>query len=189
MDKDSGLSAKQRIMNATIALTNERSAQFVQLRDIARASGVSPSLILFHFVSREDLILEARFQAYENGRGAELDQALANGPPMPLPELVDMLAHGDMAGGHKVRDFMALSWWWSTEDEARFDRCLKMREAAYRRAFMMVDPPLSPSRIEALSTVAPLLYIGILRLGAVHRWPARDVAAKVTSLLTAMIGE
>jgi AcrR family transcriptional regulator len=186
MDREGELSAKERIMAAAVALTDERSAQFVKLRDIARTAGVSPSLILFHFKSREDLILEARFMAYEAGRAREIDLELQNGPAKPLADLVLFLASGDMVAGHKVRDFMAMSWWRSIEDEARFGRCLNARETAYRRSFSLLDPPLSEAKIEALSVMATRLYIGVLREGAVLSWPPpQQVADKVTRLLLA----
>lgn len=58
--------AIQRILQATIALLGEGDPGSLSLAKIARRAGVSKSLLLYYFHSKEELILRAQHSFFEN---------------------------------------------------------------------------------------------------------------------------
>jgi AcrR family transcriptional regulator len=183
MENHEESSAKQRILKAAIALTEERSAQFVQLRDIAKAAGVSPSLILFHFASREDLLLEVRFVRWEELGVPELMEWRRDHPNADLETVLEALFARDLRRGHRSRDFMSMGFWWSTEDEKRFQRLLQLRLDIVHEALAKMISDAAKPELDQVTLLIKHAYTGVLREAHILGLSA-SAAAK--TLLTAL---
>lgn len=176
-------SAKQRILKSAIDLTEDRSAQFVQLRDIAKAAGVSPSLILFHFASREDLLLEVRFMRWEQFGIREFNEWRRQHPNADLPQLLTALFYRDLERGHRSRDLMSMGYWWSIEDEKRYKGLIQVRLDATREILARTYAKAGDRALDQAVRVLTYTYTAILREAHVT---AMSVDAAVQSALFAL---
>jgi AcrR family transcriptional regulator len=68
------VSTRERILETALALFNERGVHGVGVRDIARALGMSPGNLQYHFAKKDDLVaaLIERMHAFNAGLVGEL---------------------------------------------------------------------------------------------------------------------
>jgi AcrR family transcriptional regulator len=74
---------RQALVEATLALIEEKGPQGFTLSEAAKAADVTPAAVYRHFTGREDLIAEAARQGYEIF-AALMDFAYDNGKPSAL---------------------------------------------------------------------------------------------------------
>ena len=74
---------RQALVDATMALIEEKGPQGFTLAEAARAAGVSPAAPYRHFAGRDDLIQEVARQGFELF-GKRLEAAFDGGRPSPL---------------------------------------------------------------------------------------------------------
>jgi AcrR family transcriptional regulator len=74
---------RQALVEATLALIEEKGPQGFTLSEAAKAADVTPAAVYRHFAGREDLIVEAARQGYEIF-AALMDFAYDNGKPSAL---------------------------------------------------------------------------------------------------------
>jgi len=74
---------RQALVEATLALIEEKGPQGFTLSEAAKAADVTPAAVYRHFAGREDLIAEAARQGYEIF-AALMDFAYDNGKPSAL---------------------------------------------------------------------------------------------------------
>jgi AcrR family transcriptional regulator len=74
---------RQALVEATLALIEEKGPQGFTLSEAAKAADVTPAAVYRHFAGREDLITEAARQGYEIF-AALMDFAYDNGKPSAL---------------------------------------------------------------------------------------------------------
>ena len=74
---------RQALVEATLALIEEKGPQGFTLSEAAKAADVTPAAVYRHFAGREDLLVEAARQGYEIF-AALMDFAYDNGKPSAL---------------------------------------------------------------------------------------------------------
>lgn len=154
---------RARILDAAVELLARKSAQFIQLRDIAERAGVSASLLVQYFGSKEELVFEARLARLT----VETEQLFARfAEPSAKPsvgEILRVCVEHDLSVPAATKDLMSSRWWWTHDDEARFREAIKPRTDAVRRA---LSSQISSKNEGALSTAHRLLamvYLEALR--------------------------
>ena len=160
-----------RILAATEELLSEQSARDLRVRDIAARAGVSASLVVQYFVSKDALVLDVglrRLAAFET-------------PPTTsgLHETVAAMVRTDLANAALLREVMRQSWWWPRATERAFQSALAPRRAAIQSA----APHAKPAQVEA----AVCRYFDQLRASLIEDINAKDCAAAVTSAVLAIL--
>lgn len=156
---------RARILSATEALLSAHSARDLKVRDIAARAGVSASLVVQYFLSKDALVLDvglrrlAEFEAPEAGA----DAASAVAAMLVADELNAAL----------LREVMRQSWWWSSESEGAFQDALAPRREALKRA----SPATQPAQVDAALT---MYFEGLRQCFAEGKSP-QDCKARVTN--------
>jgi len=102
-------------LEAAVSVVAEEGLDGVSYRSVARAAGVTPGLVFYHFGSREALILEAALMAGRRavaaalpmGAGDELDSFLAVLPVTAENDLADHVFQYEMAFNVRRRPELA----------------------------------------------------------------------------------
>lgn len=137
---------RERILQATERLLDQTSALKFQIRDVAKEAGVSASLIIQYFTSKNDLVFEAAVR-----------RMLALGPQFPsaptsLDAVLETFFASDMAVSHVLRDLLALSWWWSPREEQRVFEVIRPRLEAIQAALTRGGEAPSEARVQLVLT-------------------------------------
>lgn len=153
---------RERILQSTKALLDRKSAQDFQIRDVAREAGVSASLIIQYFTSKNDLVFETALRRLE-AVNADLAARFEVAPPETLAVAMQAFFEADWPISHIIRDLMSLSWWWSPENEERVREVFQPRETAVRAALTASGLDPAPSRVDAAMDA----YFATFRSGCV----------------------
>jgi AcrR family transcriptional regulator len=134
---------RARILEAAEQLLLAKSAQFVNLSEVAADAGISPALIVRYFNSKTDLFIEAGF----NIIGREIEQTVrdlvALNPAFTLGEFIAASCQRVWATQRLTRDIMSNSWWWHSQDEARLAEVARPHLRAVARGLHTTWPPYS----------------------------------------------
>jgi AcrR family transcriptional regulator len=178
---------RARILEAAVELLEKKSSQFIQLRDIADRAGVSASLLVQYFGSKEELVFEARLVrlASETEQGfTSLAQA---GQKVSLEEVLRRCFEHDLNFPAATKDLMSVRWWWTKEDEERFRKALTPRFEAIRRSLMRELGGESEQALSAAYSHVLMVYQEILRDGCVSGKTADQAMAQLKSLLAPIL--
>jgi len=140
---------RERILQSTQALLDRTSAQQFQIRDVAKEAGVSASLIIQYFNSKNDLVFESALRRLEILHAA-LTEQLAQTPPTGLEGVVSAFFACDFPVRHILRDLMALSWWWTARDDQRVAEAFRPREDALRSALEAAGKSFDAEDVQVL---------------------------------------
>lgn len=180
--------AKPRILEATSQLLDQKSSQFFSLQDVAAIADVSPSLIIRHFKSKDELVFQCIMQDLEMRDMPELERQHANGAFATIRDLIAYLAYSDIERGHRTRDLMTMSWWWMEEEEAQFRRTLFRRRAIAKELLARDLPDDSGERVlDDLTDHASMLYLQHLRTALVHRWGSAQAIAAISASIDRLL--
>jgi AcrR family transcriptional regulator len=176
---------RARILNKAIELIGTRSIHHVQLQDVAKAAGVSSALAVRYFKSKEDLFLEAMFARWE-AFGVPLLQTWLDAHPEPsVRDVALAVLQRDISIRRTTRDFMSMSYWWSLEDETRYERCLEPRRLAFEKAITLATglSPKAPEVVELIGLIKHVLT-SILREASVRDWTEMQAADHFMKAMT-----
>jgi AcrR family transcriptional regulator len=73
---------REQIMQAAYAVAAERGLERLTIRQVAASAGLSSGLVLFHFETREDLVIELLEWLLETTATLAVEPALAGLPPL-----------------------------------------------------------------------------------------------------------
>lgn len=157
---------RARILDATEELLQNTSSQHFKVADIASKAGVSPSLVIQYFNTKDELIFETWMRRMLRVGPSLFEPFLEPNQKADLFALLRFLLEQDIDNGHVTIDVMSLSWRWSAQDEFRFAEALSPRRAALTRLLTQaVAPrPVPAHAIDAAETI----YAGALRRALVH---------------------
>lgn len=161
---------RERILAATEDLLSARSARDLKVRDVASRAGVSASLVVQYFISKDALVLDVglrRMASFEPPAAAGVEGAVAA-----------MLAL-DFANAPLMREVLRQSWWWSPETENAFQTALEPRRAAVRAA----APDALPGQVEG----ALVTYFAGLRRSWVENRQQQDCLVGLTNRVLAAV--
>jgi AcrR family transcriptional regulator len=180
-------SAKERILNAAIQLSQDRSVQFIQMRDVAEAAGVSSSLVAFHFKTLHDLMIEVRLCRWEDFGVPSLMAWFEANPDATLAEILHYYMVRDLEHGHRSRDLMAMAWWWSAVDEARYQSLLEHRIGPVRKALQRACPKMTEAQVTASIGLIRIATVGLLREAHVAKLGPVEAAAQLMAMLQPLL--
>ena len=93
---------REEILSATVGLIDREGLAAVRVADVAAELGVSPSLVFYHFGTKDDLVAESFAHAVERDLG-RIDRALASDDPVEqLRRLVRLYGPTGQAAGWRV---------------------------------------------------------------------------------------
>lgn len=173
---------RERILLSTQSLLDRNSAQDFQIRDVARVAGVSASLIIQYFNSKNELVFEAALRRLD-AVNADLAARLAATPPTALADVLEMFFTADWAISHIIRDLMALSWWWSPADEARVAEVFRPRDEAIRASLTASGQTGDSAEIRAVREA----YFAGFRSGCVTKAAREEVLAGIQDRIAQLI--
>lgn len=172
---------RERILLSTQSLLDRSSAQAFQIRDVAREAGVSASLIIQYFNSKNDLVFEAALRRLE-GVHADLLARFAAAPPATLAGVMEVFIDADWPISHIIRDLMALSWWWSAADEDRVNEAFRPRAEAVRAALSAGAAEPDPARVRAAMDAYFAAFRSGCVMGASREEMTADVLARIARI-------
>lgn len=156
---------RARILSATEELLSAHSARDLKVRDIAAKAGVSASLVVQYFLSKDALVLDVGLRRLaefaEPEAGADAAAAVA------------AMLTADQRNAALMREVMRQSWWWSRESERAFQDALAPRREALKRAC----PAAQPAQVDA----ALILYFEGLRQCFAEEESTDDCRLRVTN--------
>lgn len=164
----------ERILTAADELLYARAARELKVRDIAARAGVSPSLVVQYFESKDALVLEIGLRRL--------------GGPMPLlaPDadlgaVIGWMLDHDIENIANLRDLMRQSWWWTEATERAFEDAAQPRIAALSRALGG----------EAYAPLALTIYLAAVRRGLALNQPREAIgdAARTATAQLACVRE
>lgn len=165
---------RERILQTTQILLDRTSAQEFQIRDVAREAGVSASLIIQYFNSKNELVFETALRRLE-AMHQDLTTRLAQSPEASVADVVRAFFECDMPISHVLRDLMTLSWWWSPQDEQRVMEAFTPREDALRTALAHAGGDASEARVRMILSA----YFAALRRALVIRETSAAALARI----------
>jgi AcrR family transcriptional regulator len=154
---------RARILDAAIELLAKKSAQFIQLRDIAERAGVSASLLVQYFGSKEELVFEARLARLTTETETLFAKFHEPGSKAPVAEVLRVCVEHDLSVPAATKDLMSSRWWWTDADEERYREAIKPRAEAMRRALAAYLHPKSESDLGTTHRLADMVYLEALR--------------------------
>jgi len=182
---------REEILSATIGLIDKLGLAATRVTDVAAALDISPSLVFYHFGTKDELIAEAFAHAEERAL-ARVDRASA-GQDEPLDRLRRVLQvygpTGQAAGWRLWIDAWALP-----QRAPQMRRVLRRLEKRWTDAlrevvdegvasgvFMCADPAATVARVSALVdglSVATLVHRTVTR-AQLRAWTAQQVASEL----------
>lgn len=150
---------RRRILSAAVDVLRDRGFSGTRVADIAAAAGTSPALVLYHFSSLDDVLLEALTSVDEEFY-SELDQADGDDPRDRLARLAALAGLGGPAFGDWQ---LWLEVWVRARHDTRVDDVRRALDARWREAILQVidegtrlgvfssdDPAMSALRLASL---------------------------------------
>jgi AcrR family transcriptional regulator len=186
--KRTKVETRARILEAAQELLEKRSSQFIQLRDIAQRAGVSASLLVQYFGSKEELVFEARIARIQ----LESEQhfaPLASKTDLSLDRVLRAFFKRDLDFSAAAKDLMSLSWWWTQDDEKRFLEALRHRyraiKAALRNEFAVGVS--DEARIRTAAELVAVLYVHVLREACMGDSTVEQAMKRLNGLLAPVL--
>lgn len=185
-------SRREEILSGTVALVTEVGHQAVRVADVAARLGISPSLVMYHFATKEELVASAFLFAAENDLVAA--RRVARGEHDPIERIVAIMRwYAPADGSHSWRlwiDGWAASMWNEPLAHifADLDRQWKqlltgaLMEAIEIGALPARDPWAAAVRIIAFAdglAVAQLARTDAIPTGTVANWIEEFVRAEL----------
>ena len=181
---------RDEILTATVELIDRVGLAAVRVGDVAAELSVSPSLVFYHFGTKDDLVAEAFAHAVERDLG-RIDRVVASADPVErLRRLLRLYGPTGQAVGWRVW----IDAWALAQRETHIRSVLRRLdqrwEDALRQvvedgvaagAFSCADPAASVRRVSALLdglSVATLVYKTVSR-AQLREWVAGHVAHEV----------
>jgi len=161
---------RDRILASAEDLLTSTSARDIKVRDIAQRAGVSASLVVQYFASKDALVLDVGLRRL----GA---------PPPPAPveggiaAIVRWMAAFDAAHKDLFREMMRQTWWFGAAEEAALDRAFAPRIEAFRAALGGVSFDQGDALLRA--------YLESLRKSFVSKRTGEDLVKAATSAVKA----
>jgi len=128
---------RRRILLAAVDVLRDRGFAGTRVSDIADAAGTSPALVLYHFSSLGDVLVEALTMS-DDAYYADLDLA----GPDPMADPRDRLAHMgalSVTGGPAFGDWqLYLEVWVRARHDERIDAVRERLDAKFRSALISV---------------------------------------------------
>jgi AcrR family transcriptional regulator len=127
---------RRRILSAAIDVLRERGFSGTRVADIAAAAGTSPALVLYHFSSLGEVLLEA-LTSVDEAFYAELDQADVSGTDArdQLVRVAALAGRGDAAFGDWQ---LWLEVWVRARHDPQVDAVRRALDARWRDALHAV---------------------------------------------------
>jgi len=182
---------REEILTATTVLLDRVGLAAIRVADVAEELAISPSLVFYHFGTKDTLVAAAFAHAVDRDL-AKLDQATANGAD-PLDRLRRVLRLYGPAGA-------ATGWrvwidaWALAQREPVIRKVLRRLDHRWSAALLEVveegvavgsftcaDPPAAVARVSALLdglSVATLVYRTVTR-AQLREWVAGAVAGEL----------
>lgn len=183
--------SRARILHAAEDLLRRKSAQFVHVRDVAQAAGVSPALILRYYRSKDELVFTAIIHIMA-GSEAKLCEALERLDPPTASQVFSACMATDVGlASHLMRDLLSMSFWWSREEETYARQALGRRSDTLARLIAHDLAPLAAAEAHHRHVLRCVLnaYLGVLRWALVTRAsPDKATAAMLESYATILAG-
>lgn len=168
-------------MDAAVELLEKKSSQFIQLRDIADKAGVSASLLVQYFGSKEELVFEARVARLEAETMRHFGGAgEAKGG---FWETLRACFEHDLAASAATRDLMSTRWWWTKEDQLRYSEATAPRTEALRRALARELETKSDDALALAYKLTTMLYAEVLRDACLADTPPEEASRQLKALL------
>ena len=182
---------RDEILAATVELLDRVGLAATRVTDVADALGVSPSLVFYHFGTKDDLVADAFAYAVERDL-ARLDRAAASGtdPTQRLTRVLRLYGPTGTAAGWRLW----IDAWALAQREPHLRDVLRgldrrwstvlrgvVEEGVAQGAFRCADPAASVARVLALVdglSVATLVHRTVTR-GQLRQWVAEQVAVEL----------
>ena len=190
-DRRSVEARREEILSTTVQLLDRIGLAAIRVADVAAELGVSPSLVFYHFGTKDALVADAFAHAVDRDL-RRLDRAEANGTD-PVDRLRKVLRFYGPTGA-------ATGWrlwidaWALAQREPGIRRVLRkmdhrwsdvllavVEDGVASGAFSCPDPQATVTRVSALLdglSVATLVYGGVTR-AQLREWVAGAVAAEL----------
>ncbi len=190
-DRRSVEDRRDEILHATTQLLDSIGLAAIRVSDVAKALGVSPALVFYHFGTKDALVADAFAHAVDRDL-SKLDEAVEKGAD-PLDRLRRVLKlYGPT--GPAVGWQVCIDAWALAQREPVIRKVLQRLDQRWTSALLEVietgvsdgsfdcaDPPASAVRISALLdglSVATLVYRTVSRR-QLRQWVAGAVAAEL----------
>ncbi len=182
---------RDEILTATTELLDRIGLEAIRVADVARALGVSPALVFYHFGSKDALVADAFAHAVDRDL-AKLDRAVAAGvdPLDRLRRVLRLYGPTGAATGWRVW----IDAWALAQREPVIRRVLRRLDQRWTAAllevvesgvadgsFVCADPVASVARVSALLdglSVAALVHRTVTR-AQLRQWVAEAVAGEL----------
>jgi AcrR family transcriptional regulator len=172
--------SRRRILDAASAALTEGDDTRFTVRDIAARANVSPGLVMQHFGSMADLVLEVFMEA-----NADLDAQLAAAAGGADPRTRTLAAFRWLIKRDLDRPLlsgrmMAFAWTWAGQQEERFQEGV---QALTRRLVQVLDDPAratSASAREAAATALIAIYNVNLRRAVTAGYSPDEALRRMT---------
>jgi AcrR family transcriptional regulator len=182
---------REELLAATLAQVERHGLAATRVSDVAGALGVSPSLVFYHFGTKDTLLAQAFAFAVERDLG-RLDRAVAAGAD-PLDRLRRVLRlYGPTGTAEGWR--LWIDAWAVAQREPEIGAVLRtmdrrwcavlrgvVEDGVAEGAFRCADPAAAVARVSALLdglSVATLVYRTVSR-AQLRRWVSEAVAAEL----------
>jgi AcrR family transcriptional regulator len=182
---------RDEILTATTDLLDRIGLASIRVSDVAKALGVSSSLVFYHFGTKDALVAEAFAHAVDRDL-RRLDVAIANGdgPVEKLRAVLKLYGPVGSAPGWRLW----IDAWALAQREPVIRKVLRkldqrwgaallevLRDGVSQHAFECADPVASVARVSALLdglSVATLVYRSVTR-AQLREWVAGAVAGEL----------
>ncbi len=187
---------RQQLIDATIRVLGEKGYAALTVADVARAAGLSPGIVIFHFTSKDELLAEVlRFLAADYR--AHWEARMNEAGPEPADRLKAlMLADFDARVFTAEKLAAWIAFWGETQGRPTYDQIcsgpdaervaatLALCKALVKEESYDIDPILTARALEALCDG---LWFGVAANGAGHkgRVSAKEAQRVVRAALAA----
>lgn len=190
-DRRSVEARREEILSTTVQLLDRIGLAAIRVADVAAELGVSPSLVFYHFGTKDALVADAFAHAVDRDL-RRLDRAEANGtdPVDRLRRVLRLYGPTGAATGWRLW----IDAWALAQREPVIRRVLRRMDHRWRDVLLAVvedgveagafgcpDPSATVTRVSALLdglSVASLVYGGVTR-GQLREWVAGAVATEL----------
>jgi AcrR family transcriptional regulator len=180
--------ARLRILEATVEMIGARSAQFLSLKAVARKAEVSPALIVHYFKSKEELIFAAIIHRMQNVPFSDYIEHNAL-PSESLTAYFASLFQFELRAGHRTRDLLTMSWWWTRDEEAVFQQTVQALINVITSALVRngLEPRLQDPEFSAKwRRIFPPIFRDHLRRGFINSNDCNQIAAEFVADMKAV---
>ena len=182
---------RDEILTATTELLDRIGLEAIRVADVAKALGVSPALVFYHFGTKDALVADAFAHAVDRDLD-KLDRAIARGvdPLDRLQRVLRLYGPTGAATGWRIW----IDAWALAQREPVIRRVLRrldqrwsaallevIQSGVAEGAFVCADPPATVARVSALLdglSVAALVYRTVTR-AQLREWVAGAVAGEL----------